>query len=243
MQDTNHWRLDCSAEGIVTPTAEVTAGLPIGIQLPVNYEPGYAYPLLILFHGRGGNERQVLRLANRISDQNFVYLSLRGPEVLGHRQDGQLGFGWTHNDADEMLAEYVRLTAQLLRRTYHIHSERVYLVGINEGAEAAYRAGMQLGEQIAGVVALNGTLPRNGRRIFDWNLARQLRVFIGHGNIPPAQQAELNDDYRAFYAAGSEVHFTAYPNGGKLHSNMFQEINRWVVDSVNAEHDLYAVRD
>ena len=60
-------------------------------QMPEPYEPGYAYPLIVLFHGRGGNEDQVLRLAPKISNQNFIYLSLRGPEPLGRRPSGQRG--------------------------------------------------------------------------------------------------------------------------------------------------------
>jgi phospholipase/carboxylesterase len=244
MPDLNHWRMDCSDEGVVADTTDVTAGLPIGVQLPTNYEPGYAYPLLILFHGRRSNEQHVLRLTPRISDQNFVYLSLRGPEIVGRRKDGQLGFGWTHNNADAMLAEYVQLSAQLIRRSYHIHSERIYLVGVNEGAEAAYRAGLQLGNQIAGVVALNGTLPRpESGPVFRLADARNLRVMIGQGSPQQTNTAELARDYRALYAAGADVRYYCYPNGGKLHNHMFRDINHWIVGNVNAEHDLYAVRD
>jgi phospholipase/carboxylesterase len=245
MPDTNHWRMDCTDEGIVADTTDVTAGLPIGVRLPTNYEPGYAYPLIVLFHGRFSNEQHVLRLTPRISDQNFIYLSLRGPEIVGRRRDGQLGFGWSHNNADEMLSEYVKLSAQLIRRSYHVHSERVYLVGVNEGAEAAYRAGLQLGSQIAGVVALNGTLPRpqSGQPVFRMPDARQLRVMIGQGSPTETNTDELARDYRALYAAGADVRYFRYPNGGKLHNHMFRDINQWIVGAVNAEYDLFAVRD
>lgn len=245
MPDMNQWRTDRLSEGEEL-AADSMLGLPIRTLLPDSYEPGYAYPLLVLFHGRGGNEEQVLRVAPKISTQNFIYLSLRGPEPLGRRPSGQRGFGWQHANADEMFGEYVRLAVELTRRTYHIHSERVYLVGVNEGADAAYRAGFALAGKVAGVVALNGTMPRpaDGRPVFNLDDARQMKVFLGQSlNNPAADPAAMAQDYKALYAAGADVRFFEYANATKLHAGMFRDVNRWVVGAVNAEHDLYAVRD
>ena len=65
MPNMNNWRTDRHHEGYDV-SAEPMLGLPIRTQLPDAYEPGYAYPLLVLFHGRGGNEEQVLRVAQKI---------------------------------------------------------------------------------------------------------------------------------------------------------------------------------
>lgn len=244
MPNMNNWRMDRHHEGYDV-SAEPMLGLPIRTQLPESYEPGYAYPLLVLFHGRGGNEEQVLRVAPKISSQNFVYLSLRGPQPLGRRPSGQKGFGWEHENAADMFGEYVRLAVELTRRTYHIHSERVYLVGVNEGCDAAYRAGFALAGQVAGVVALNGAMPRNaeGRPIFNLADAAQLRLFLGQGsNCPEAVRTAMDEDFTLLDAAGANVRKSEYPSG-KIHASTLREINHWVVDAVNAEHDLYAIRD
>ncbi len=245
MPEMNYWRTDRPDEG-TDLVADEMLGLPLRTHLPENYEPGYAYPLLVLFHGRGGNEDQVLRLAPKISNQNFIYLSIRGPEALGKRPSGQQGFGWKHENADEMYGEYVRLAVELTRQAYHVHSERVYLVGVNEGVEAAFRAGFALAGKIAGVVALNGTMPRptEGRPIFHPSEARQLKVFLGQATgDETADRTGMARDYKSLYAVGADVRFFEYPNTTKLHAAMFRDINRWVVSAVNAEHDLYAVRD
>src|SRR3954453_23077042 len=61
--------------------------------IPQRYEPNYAYPLLVLLHGRGGDEQQMVRAMPALSWRNYVGLSLRGPETV-HRRDRHAGYGW-----------------------------------------------------------------------------------------------------------------------------------------------------
>lgn len=239
MPETNYWRTDRPAEGPLTQP--LSPGLPLRTFLPDPYEPRYPYPLVVLFHGRGGNEEQVLRLAPRMSAQNFVFVSLRGPEQLGTRADGRPACGWGHPDPAEFCAEYVRLAVALTRRTYHVHSERVYLAGVNEGCEPAYRAAFALADQVGGVIALNGALPRPtpGAPLFRLDLVRNLRVFLGHGvaNVD-CPRAVADRDYRLLYAAGADVQYRTYPTGHRVHSEMLRDVNRWIIGNVNAECGL-----
>src|SRR6185312_14283094 len=61
--------------------------------IPQRYEPNYAYPLLVLFHGRGGEEQQMVRSMPALSWRNYVGLSLRGPELCQKRGRPE-GHGW-----------------------------------------------------------------------------------------------------------------------------------------------------
>src|SRR5262245_23954015 len=61
--------------------------------IPRQYEPNYAYPLLVLFHARGGDEEQLVRAMPAVSWRNYVGLALRGPEPVIKR-DRLAGFGW-----------------------------------------------------------------------------------------------------------------------------------------------------
>ena len=175
----------------------------------------------------------MLRLAPRLSRRNFVAIGLRGPERLGDRADGSPACGWGGPAADDLTDTLLRAVEQT-RRTYHIHTERVFLVGVGDGAATAYRAAFALGDRVAGVATLNGTLPRatDGAPLFRIDQVRRLRVLIAHGAGVPADR-----DHRVFYAAGADVRRITYPTS-RLCPEMLRDVNRWVINQVNAEHDL-----
>src|SRR5215470_14573430 len=88
------WRKHRPSEGFYTSEVQSLDRWPIRTFLPTGYEPNYPYPLLVFFHGHGGSEEQVMRLAPRLSRRNYVCIGLRGPEELGPRKDGRLGYSW-----------------------------------------------------------------------------------------------------------------------------------------------------
>lgn len=246
MQNTHsYWRTDRPTDVFYDTPLAALPDRGVRTYLPDEYTSRYPYPLLVLFHGHGGNEEQVLRLVPKISRRNFVGISLRGPELVGQRADGTPACGWGGADDADAVTEYVTRAVEQTRRTFHVHSERVYLVGINEGAQAAYRAAFALGTQVAGVASLNGSVPRpeGGRPVFRPNAVRGQRVFIAHGIanvLSPFSGAER--DFRLMYAAGADVRFARYAATNKLHADMLRDLNRWVIGHVNATTDALVLR-
>src|SRR5947209_15706298 len=116
------WRTYRPAEGFYTTEVHTPRRLPLRTFLPTGYEPNYAYPLLVFFHGHGGCEEQVLRLAPRVSRRNYVCISLRGPEVVGVREDGRLGYTWGDGNGpcDSQVEDYVLRAVEQTRRSYHV---------------------------------------------------------------------------------------------------------------------------
>src|SRR5260221_2420099 len=90
------WRMFRPAEGFYDAEIPARRPLPIRTFLPTGYEPHYAYPLVVFFHGHGGNEEQILRLAPRLSRRNYICIGLRGQQLLGQRSDGSMGYTWGH---------------------------------------------------------------------------------------------------------------------------------------------------
>src|SRR5262245_61296098 len=141
------WTAFRPAEGFYTSEVQAPRRLPVRTFLPTGYEPRYPYPLLVLFHGRGGNEEQILRLAPRLSRRNFICIGLRGPQSLGDRSDGRPGFGWGADcSPDAEVADSVLRAVGQTRRRYHVHSERIYLAGICVGTSLASQGAMRDGE-------------------------------------------------------------------------------------------------
>ena len=100
-----------------------------------------------------------------------------------------------HSDAEELrrrlydsppdpidtLEDGVFTAIRQTRRALHVHSERIFLLGVGEGAAVAYRLGLSFPERFAGVVAINGWLPDGFRPLGRLKACRDLRILVVHG--------------------------------------------------------------
>ncbi len=251
----------------ITPPFEATSGsaaLAEARFIPQRYEPNYAYPLLVLLHGRGGDEHQMLASMPAMSWRNYIGLSLRGPEALT-RRGTPAGFGWGPSfarpdrlpadtfrprepsaevvrrslrgdapDATDRLEDGVFASIRELRRSLHVHSERIFLVGVGEGAAVAYRLGLSYPERFAGVVAVNGWLPASGGTGFAplgrLKSCRDLRVLVVHGEWNGrAPIARARRDVSVLRAGGLKVAFQSYPCAHRLSSPMLSDVDTWLI--------------
>ena len=235
------WQGTQFAEGFYTSELPSPRACPVRTFLPTGYEPNYPYPLVVFFHGEGSSEEQILRLAPRLSRRNYICIGLRGPIESAPRADGRPGFSWgPDGEFDSFTEEYMIRAVEQTRRTYHVHSERIYLAGVHEGASLAYRLGLNMPEKVAGVIALNGIMPRpgDGGPLFRLPDVRQLRVLIGHGadneQIP---LTAARRDFTVLYGAGVDVSLNTYPTTHRLHPHMLRDVNRWIMGSVNSEFE------
>jgi phospholipase/carboxylesterase len=233
--------------------------------IPQRYEPNYAYPLLVLFHARGGDEQQMVRSMPALSWRNYVGLSLRGPEEVIKRSRPE-GFGWgpafvrrdrtlpreaapiseaeivrrrlleSKSDAIDVLEEGVFSAIRQTRRTLHVHSERIYLVGIGEGAAVAYRLGLSYPERFAGVVAINGWIPGGFRPLARLKACRDLRILVVHGEwnarVPVRSTRR---DVASLRAGGLHVAFQSYPCAHRMTSPMLADVDTWLINHCTAE--------
>jgi phospholipase/carboxylesterase len=193
--------------------------------------------LVVFFHGHGGNEEQILHLAPRLSRRNYICISLRGPEALGVRDDGNCAYSWgCQGSPDSLIEDYVLRAVELTRRSYHVHSERIYLAGIGEGATLAYSLGLQFPDKFGGVISLNGAMARGDRPLFRLPDIRQLQIFIGHGIANATVPLTLaRQDHRLLYIAGINVEMHTYPATHRLHPDMLRDINRWIMQLCNED--------
>lgn len=241
-------------ESRVQPPVEATF-------IPQRYEPNYPYPLLVLLHGRGGDEQQLVKLLPTISWRNYVGLGLRGPEVV-QRRGRAIGYDWGsafHHprrpgaggaapalgpaemvasvlrdgavDAVDRLEDHLFQAVRQTRRALHIHSERIFLVGVGEGASVAYRLGLTYPERFAGVVALNGWLPTRFRALGRARACRDLRVLVVHGLWNAKAPIDgARRDVAVLRAAGLRVAFQSYPTAHRLTGPMLADVDAWLIN-------------
>lgn len=257
-----------SSDRLNAPSFEITntgAGSLVESRfIPQRYEPNYPYPLLVLFHGRGGDDQQMVRSMPALSWRNYVGLSLRGPESLARRGRVE-GFGWgpsfarpdrlaprvasTLTEAEivrrrlwenspdpiDTLEDGVFSAIRQTRRALHVHSERIFLVGVGEGAAVAYRLGLSYPERFAGVVAINGWLPGGFRPLGRLKECRDLRILVVHGEwngLVPVRSARR--DVATLRAGGLQVAFQSYPCAHRITSPMLSDVDTWLINHCTA---------
>jgi len=225
------------AEGFYCFDVRTPRPQPLHTFLPMGYEPNYPYPLVVFLHGHGSNEERVLRLAPRLSRRNFISISLRGSQSADPRPDGTPTYCWSHDGhSDAMVEDYVFRAIEQTRRQFHVHSERIYLAGICEGASQAYRLALNHGDSFGGLISLNGQMPRLNRPLLRPQSLRHMRVFIGHGianSVVPLSMAK--EDHRLLYAAGLNVRMRTYACTHKLHQEMLNDVNAWIIDNIHRD--------
>jgi phospholipase/carboxylesterase len=225
--------------GLMADAEPAAPAAPARVLLPDRYTDRYAYPLVVLFHPAGMDEETILTSVPHLSRQNFVVLSLRGPKAT----EGA-GYGWNGADEDEGVEDYFLKAVAQTRRTFHVHSERIYLVGLGEGTLPAYRLALANPDRVAGVAALNGPFPKpKGNPLFRLETVRGLKAFIGHGLLNHAISMEAaRHAHRVLFATGADVQFRSYMAGERVEPDMLRDVNRWIISNLNAETDRLILR-
>ncbi len=120
-------------------------------------------PLLVLLHGVGSNERDLLDLADYL-DGRFFVISIRAPNPLGPDAFGWYPVNWTADGpiGDTQKAEASRQA--ILRflpeavAAYDLDARRVFLMGFSQGAIMSLFVALTRPDAVAGIVPMSGRL-------------------------------------------------------------------------------------
>jgi len=128
--------------------------MPYHLYLPSGYTPTRAFPLVVALHGLGANEDSMLGPLYRIpalaDKHGFIVVA-----PLGYRVDG--GYGAFPSGRRGQLSEQdVLEVIKLVRQTYKIDDNRIYLVGHSMGAIGAWVLGAKHPEIWAALAPISG---------------------------------------------------------------------------------------
>jgi phospholipase/carboxylesterase len=156
---------------------------------------GEATGLLVLHHGRGADEQDLLGLADVLDpDRRLHVVTPRGPLQLS----GWPGHHWYvvprvgYPDPDTFRAAYGSLAGlhgELWERT-GIGPERTVFGGFSMGSVMSYSLGLGPDRPApAGILAFSGFVPT----VDGWepDLARDTRAFVAHGRHDPIMDVEF----------------------------------------------------
>jgi phospholipase/carboxylesterase len=195
--------------------------------MPMHYEAGYAYPLIVWLHDNGLNEDSLPQVMPHISLRNFVAVAPRATQPCG------TGFAWQQSAsaieaAEEAVADAIRRASEM----FHIHPQRIMLVGHGQGGTMALRVALRHPQQYAAVASIAGALPRQHAPLAKINQLRELPVMLASGRVSRCYpQQHACDDLRLLHTAGCQVAFRQYPDD-ELADNMLGDLNKWLMEIV-----------
>ena len=184
--------------------------------------------LLVLFHGRGADERDLFPLLDALDpERRLLGMTPRGPLHLppgGAHWYGLAGLGTPD------LGTFSSTWADVLPWLDGLEPElpRV-LGGFSQGAVMAYALGLFAGRpRPAGIIALSGFVPTVPG--FELDLAEPFPpVAIGHGSFDPVIGVEWGRRARAqLEAAGANVTYKESPIDHTIDPSFIAELRPWL---------------
>jgi len=209
--------------------------------LPASYDddPARTWPLLVHLHGGGGRgaDLEKLRhypLVQRLErEPDFPFVTVT-PQCPAGDHEEPLGDLWT---------EHAGLVLELIDEliaSYRIDPDRVVLVGHSMGGYGAWYLAHRAPERFAAVVAMSGP----GVTWWTYRIARaEIPVWVFHGERDEAVPiAESERMVEALRAAGGNVRFTRYPEGGHPIREPFdgEEPYRWLLEQRRSRSRAHA---
>jgi phospholipase/carboxylesterase len=199
------------------------------VYVPEHYEHRYAYPLIIWFHSDGASEAEIDTVMPKISNRNYIGLSLRGNVAADN------GFRWNVTGSDlPLLIGDIETIVKSVRRTHHIHSERIYLAGFGSGATAAASVLLERPEWFGGAACYCGPFPEVRVRNDNFDEFHNKRVLLATSVKSNSTSLKtLVATGRLLYASGMKTGTRVYQSASNQPTNkMLSDINHWVMDDV-----------
>lgn len=184
--------------------------------LPPEDSPADRHPAILLLHGRGADEEDLVGLV-RYYDPRFLVISARAPLPL----DGG-GYAWydlghmgtpepsTFRTSCEKLWQFVDDAIAF----YPVDPGRMCLVGFSMGSVMSLALSLARPHLFRGVVAHSGYVPEGTSLTPRWRELAHLEYFISHGVDDPVIPVAMARHARELFArSNATVTYREYPGG------------------------------
>ncbi len=200
-----------------------------GLDFVHEFVPGSSKRTLLLLHGTGGNERDLIPLGREI-DPTAAILSPRGkilengmPRFFRRLAEGVFDLEDLKKRTNE-LAAFVAAAAQ----HYGFASDKVVAIGYSNGANIAASMLLLRPEILRAAILFRAMVPLVPEKLPDLSL---LRVWIGAGNqdpiIPTSETQRLVELLRG---AGADVTIRFFDAGHNLTDNEIEIARDWLMN-------------
>ena len=211
---------------------DATSGLSYRLRQP---QPAQPQKCLVLLHGVGGNEGNLLDLADGVDAHTLVVFA-RGPLQLGSAQFAWFRVAFTPTGPRIEAAEAERSRLALLQLVAALQAQRAVpaastvIAGFSQGGILSASVALSAPEQVAGFAVLSGRiLPELEPRLASAARLSRLKGFIGHGTQDsklPVDWAHRSD--ALLTALGLDHQLRLYPIDHGISAGMQADFLAWL---------------
>lgn len=205
------------------------------------YDPNSQKGSVILLHGYGADEYDLIGLANYF-EANLQIFSIRAPGVtpfggaswfdIEMFADGSLKFNY--DQALESSKGIISLLEKM-RGEGHIRDEKVILGGFSQGATIANLVTLQAPQLIKALLIMSGRLQDDAKDLLkDQDLLKDLPVFAGHGLADQVIPVEFGRKIVEFWQSlPAQLEHHEYPMGHEISMEELNHIQSWLNPIIN----------
>jgi phospholipase/carboxylesterase len=209
------------------------------VLLPPEIPAGDTHPAVILLHGRGANEGDLVGLT-RGFDKRLLILSVRAPFPFSY--DG--GYTWydigalgapepkMFRESSERLDQFIRDAQQ----QYRINPKKLILLGFSMGTAMALTYALSHPDVPCGVIAHSGYIPEQTHLKYAWDRLSACKFLITHGVDDPVIPVFLARRVKElFRTSNASVTYREYEGGHEITPEMVADAERFLTDIVAVE--------
>jgi len=195
-------------------------------------------PAVILLHGRGANEDDLLGLADRLDERVFL-VAARAPFPFQYG-----GFTWfdivdAGSPEPGMFAESYQRLSQFwddVKNGYPIDPSRMFLLGFSMGTMMSYLIALTKPRTVAGVAANSGYIPENVSLKFQWDKVAGMPFYVAHGVLDPVIPVKLGRRAKALLEdAKADLVYREYPMGHEISQENLSDMTTWLTEKLGGQ--------
>ncbi|MFK7691860.1 alpha/beta hydrolase [Paenibacillus sp. HJGM_3] len=200
------------------------------VHLPAHMDPDKKYPVVFTLHGKGSNERNVFGLVAPLAD-HFIIIGIRGNLPLGagyqYYELKSLGnpIREMFDDAVKQLEGFIRYATE----KYPIDSDKRYLLGFSQGAILSMTLALTMGDQLRGIVALNGYVPDFVKTEYPLRSVKDVSFFVSHGEHDSVFPVRIGHETAAYFKDQTPLlTFHLYPTDHGVSEENQLDVLNWL---------------
>ncbi len=195
-------------------------------------------PAVILLHGRGANEDDLLGLAEYFDERLFT-ISVRAPYPFQYGG----GYAWydileVGNPVPEMYVESHNKIVQFVEdaiKGYPIDPSRIFFCGFSMGTIMSFSVLLTHPEHVAGVAANSGLIVEHSPLQYKWNEIKGKQVFLAHGTFDPVIPVQFARRAKELLdKAEAHVSYHEYEMGHQIDEESLNDLMKWLENRLNA---------